>query len=100
MHAKLEEFWEKSGPRFVELLLVGGIRPQSYGVITSKADHPCGRTGLNQLEFFEYAGLSAYLNGMVAITGKEEGEEFGLKIAAEIEGLIKRCDDERTGFQA
>lgn len=99
MHPKLEEFWEKSGPRFVELLLVGGIRPQSYGVITPKIDHPCGRTGLDQQEFFEYAGLSAYLNGMVAITGKEEGEQFGLKVAAEIESLIKRLDDERNGFQ-
>lgn len=99
MHPKLEEFWEKSGPRFVELLLVGGIRPQSYGVIQSKADHPCGRVGLDQAEFFEYAGLSAYLNGMCAITGKEEGEQFGLKVAAEIESLIKRMDDERNGFQ-
>lgn len=100
MHPKLEEFWEKSGPRFVELLLVGGIRPQSYGVIQSKADHPCGRVGLNQEEFFEYTGMNGYLNGMVAITGKEEGEQFGLKVAAEIESLIKRLDDERNGFQA
>lgn len=95
MHSKLEEFWAKSGPGFVELIAVGGVHPQTYGYIKGESDHPYGRSGLEQNEFFAHLELSAYVNGMLVILGKEEAEELGLRMKAEIDRVIQKNKDER-----
>lgn len=94
MHPKLEEFWQKSGPRFTELLCVGGERPQSYGYISGSSEHPYGRRGLEQDEFFEHVEINAFLNGMLAILGKEEAVEFGERVRLELERVIQKNKDE------
>lgn len=96
MHFRLEEFWNSSGPRITELLVVGGERPQGYGYIRGSAENPYGRNGLEQDEFFDHLVLNAYLNGMLAILGKEEAAEFGQRIKAEIERVVQKNHEQEA----
>jgi len=70
MHPVLNKFWQDHGERFAELLAVGKVSPEGYGVIAIGGLY--GREGLTQDEFLELIHMRSYVSGLCDALGRSE----------------------------